>query len=105
MASRLHVRACTRAPDSRPDRPELSRVDYEALNEGSASVAGLEEARRHPRFLSATRLVVEVCEGDVLYTPPYWWHHVETKVDAPAVSVLVPFDPEPHEPTHPCHMR
>ena len=33
---------------ARPDRPELSRVDYEAVREGKASVAGREEQRRRP---------------------------------------------------------
>lgn len=88
----------------RPDRPELSRVDYEAAQQGSTSAAGLEEAARRPRFQEVEPLTVDVNEGDVLYTPPFWWHHVATAAEAPAISVLVPFDPEPHEPTHPCHL-
>ena len=81
------------------ERPELSRVDLEAWRAGST-----DERQRHPRFGDATLLTVEVGEGDVLYTPPFWWHHVETTSDGPAVSVLVPFDPELHEPTHVCHL-
>ena len=38
--------------------------------------------------------------GDVLYTPPYWWHHVETSHEGSALSVLVPFDPTAEEPLH-----
>ena len=89
-----------RCMHARPGRPELSRVDYEAMSEGDA-----EEHRRHPRFAEATLLSVEVDEGDVLYTPPFWWHHVETAGCGPAVSVLVPFDPLPDEPIHVCHLR
>ena len=93
----------------RPDRPELSRVDYEAAREGEKSEARREELRRRPKFFdeSATRCLcrVEVRPGDVLYTPPFWWHHVETAKDGPAVSVLVPFDPRADEPTHVCHLR
>jgi len=29
------------------------------------------------RFAKARRLVCDVGEGDVLYLPSYWWHHVE----------------------------
>ena len=43
--------------------------------------------------------------GDVLYTPPYWWHHVETGADEAALSVLVPWDPTPEEPVHSAHLR
>lgn len=39
-----------------------------------------------------------VLPGDVLYTPAYWWHHVETADDEAALSVLVPFDPTGDEP-------
>ena len=46
---------------------------------------------------------VELGPGDVLYTPPFWWHHVRTHDDGPALSVLVPFDPEADEAPHPCH--
>ena len=92
-------------PDSSGERPELSRVDLEAMREGDATPAGAEERRKHPRFADATLLSVTVEPGDCLYTPPFWWHHVETGGEGPAVSVLVPFDPEPHEPTHVCHLR
>lgn len=47
-----------------------------------------------------------VLPGDVLYTPPYWWHHVVTsESEGAALSVLVPFDPTPEEPLHNCHLE
>ena len=58
-----------------------------------------------PKFVDATRLEVTVHEGDILYTPPFWWHHVETSADAAAVSVLIPFDMRADEATHVCHLR
>jgi len=44
----------------------------------------------------------EVRPGDVLYTPPYHWHHVETGHDSSALSVLVPWDPTAEEPAPAC---
>ena len=59
----------------------------------------------HPLFAEATAWHAELRPGDVLYTPPYWWHHVETTAEAAALSVLVPFDPRPEEQVHACHFR
>ena len=42
--------------------------------------------------------------GDVLYTPPFFWHHVRTHDEETAISVLVPFDMSPAEPIHVCHL-
>lgn len=87
----------------RPDRPELSRVDYEAACDNGPN--GADERAQRPRFFETQRWRVEVREGDALYTPPFWWHHVETAADGPAASVLVPFDPRADEPVHVCHLR
>ena len=88
----------------RPERPEVSRVDLDAWQLGAETAAGAEERRIHPDFAQVGQLwSVELRPGDVLYTPPYHWHHVETLDDEPALSVLVPFDPTPEEPVHPCH--
>jgi hypothetical protein len=76
----------------RDDAPELSNVDFDAWRCGAGVPAGDAERRRHPRFSRAVHRLVELRPGDVLYTPPFCWHHVETTADGPAVSVLVPFD-------------
>ena len=88
----------------RSDQPELSRVDFDAAR-GDEREAEAEHAL-HPKFLGVTLRRVTVAPGDVLYTPPFWWHHVETVAEGgPAASVLVPFDPRDDEPMHVCHMR
>ena len=88
---------------ARPEQPELSTVDLEAWRQGDATAAGRAERVRHPRFAEATAWRATLRPGDVLYTPPFWWHHVRTHDDGPALSVLVPFDPEADEAPHPCH--
>ena len=93
------------ALDARPEQPELSTVDLEAWRQGDATAAGRAERLRHARFAEATAWHAELRPADVLYTPPFWWHHVETTAEAAALSVLVPFDPAPEEPVHPCHFR
>lgn len=89
----------------RDEQPELATVDLEAWREGLGTAAGRAEHAAHPAFAEATAWHAELRPGDVLYTPPYWWHHVETTDDAPALSVLVPFDPTADEPMHACHFR
>ena len=76
----------------RDGAPELSSIDFEAWRELCGPVEAISERRRHPKFDGAELRTVTVGPGDVLYTPPFWWHHVETACDSPAVSVLVPFD-------------
>jgi len=90
---------------ARPDQPELSTVDLDAWRQGDATAAGRAEREAHPAFAEATEWRVELRKGDVLYTPPFWWHHVETTDAASALSVLVPFDPTADEPVHACHFR
>ena len=76
------------------------------------------QRERFPDFASATRATVTLTPGDVLYTPPFFWHHVRSiagddegegegegddGVNGVVVSVLVPFDLAPHEAKHMCH--
>lgn len=67
-----------------------SRADLTAWLAGDS-----EQRRRFPYLSDVTWFVADLEEGDVLYTPPGWFHHV-TSIDA-SVSVLVPFDPDPRE--------
>eukprot|EP00967_Tisochrysis_lutea_P157211 scaffold318490_cov32-Tisochrysis_lutea.AAC.2 len=76
----------------RDDRPELSKVNLDAWRGALGADAKANERRAHPKFERAVSRTIELRPGDVLYTPPFCWHHVETSSDTPAVSVLVPFD-------------
>jgi hypothetical protein len=84
----------------RRDRPEVSRVDYDAYASGDARQRDM-----FPDFADAQAMVVTLEPGDVLYTPPFWWHHVRSMDDGDGavVSVLVPFDLAPDEKKHMCH--
>jgi len=62
-----------------------SRVD---LNKWMAGEG--EERKKHRGVEEVMWFVAELNPGDVLYTPPGWWHHVLSVCDS--VSVLLPFD-------------
>jgi len=68
----------------REDRPEISRVDLDDV-----------DLDAFPDFADATPMTVTLQPGDVLYTPPFFWHHVRSSalvVGEPVISFLVPFD-------------
>jgi len=88
-----------RAMYQRPGRPELSRVNLTRWYAGDAA-----EREKFPDFEDATPMVFTLYPGDVLYTPPFFWHHVRTHEDEPAISVLVPFDMSGDERVHVCHL-
>lgn len=54
---------------------------------------GLKERERYPLLKEVTWRIAHLEAGDILYTPPGWWHHVTS--DTASVSLLVPFDPLP----------
>ena len=74
-----------------------SRVDLARWVADEAS-----QRRDFPNVCNADIYEVLLGPGDTLYTPPFWWHHVETLGGAASVSVLLAFDPTPAESTHPC---
>jgi len=76
----------------REHSPELASLDFERWRGARGAEAERLERQRHARFARARVHSVTLEPGDVLYTPPYWWHHVETSPSGPAASVLVPFD-------------
>lgn len=50
----------------------------------------LHECRAYPDISEVEWIIADLEPGDILYTPPGWWHYVES-LD-PSISVLVPFD-------------
>lgn len=89
-----------RAMAPRKNRPELSRINLDKYLNGDA-----EEREKYPDFAAVAPVgTFTLNPGDVLYTPPFFWHHVRTHDEEPAISVLVPFDPSPDEPIHVCHL-
>lgn len=70
---------------------------------GAGAELEVEGARKPPmQTAEAAAWHAEVRPGDVLYTPPYFWHHVETEDSLSALSVLVPWDPTAEEPAPDC---
>ena len=65
-----------------------SRADLSAWLAGST-----EERRKHSALGDAQWFIAELGPGDVLYTPPGWWHQVVSEDSC--VSVLLPFDMVP----------
>lgn len=37
------------------------------------------DLEKHPEFAKAQGYVADLKQGDILYIPPYWWHHVRSK--------------------------
>lgn len=75
--------------------PLSSQVSIEQWYAGDAS-----QRARFPKVADAEPYHVDLEPGDIMYTPPFWWHHVETV--EPSISVLLPWDKRPDEPVHPC---
>ena len=48
---------------------------------------------KYPLIDETAWFIADLGPGDILYTPPGWWHYVIS--DTASVSVLIPFDPQP----------
>lgn len=82
----------------REGSPELSSVDYGRWSGAHGPEAARLERARHPRFARARLRSVTLEPGDAIYTPPFWWHRVESGGCGPVIaSVLVPFDQSAEE--------
>ena len=58
-----------------------------------------EERAKHPLLKSADWYQIDLYPGDMLYIPPFHWHHVESLDDS--ITTLIPWDPSSDEPLHP----
>jgi ribosomal protein L16 Arg81 hydroxylase len=85
-----------------PNRNPYSKNQTSSLANLTKWMSGdVEEMRRHPAIDEAQWYIVDLSPGDILYTPPGWWHYVISLDDS--ISVLLPFDMSPHEQLHPLH--
>ncbi len=64
-----------------------SQID---LREFDSSKSRAEALLRFPLFEEATRYTAVLAPGDVLYTPPFWWHEVTSLENS--LSVTFPWD-------------
>lgn len=80
--------------DTHTSRAHCSRVDLIRWDDGDD-----EQRRKYPRFSHVKRIECILESGDILYTPPGWWHHVQSLTAS--VSITVPFDLKPEEPIPP----
>jgi hypothetical protein len=71
--------------DTHSSRAHCSRVNLLKWDEGD-----YQQTSMYPRFGRANRVEVVLEKGDILYTPPGWWHHVHSITAS--VSITVPFD-------------
>jgi hypothetical protein len=60
------------------------------------------ERRKHPLVDEVAWFIASLYPGDILYTPPGWWHYVISETIS--VSVLIPFDPLPSFETLPTNV-
>lgn len=65
-----------------------SSIDFGLWLEGDIT-----ERKKFPLIDEVAWFIASLCPGDILYTPPGWWHYVVS--DTVSASVLVPFDPLP----------
>lgn len=83
-----------------PNRDPYSKNQTSSLVNLTKWIAGdLHERRRYPAIDEAQWYLVDLLPGDILYTPPGWWHYV-VSLDQ-SISVLLPFDMSQHENLHP----
>jgi ribosomal protein L16 Arg81 hydroxylase len=68
----------------------ISRVDVAQWVDDTS-----DQRAKYPNFGDTTLYVADLFPGDILYTPPGWFHHV-TSIDC-SMYVLMPFDPQPDE--------
>ncbi|KAL0477824.1 JmjC domain-containing protein [Acrasis kona] len=76
--------------ESHSSRAHCSRVCMEKWIMGDTY-----QREHYPNFDRAKRRECILEPGDILYTPPGWWHHVLSVT--PCASITVPFDMKPGE--------
>lgn len=70
-----------------------------SVNLGLWLEGNINERVKHPLIEDVAWFIAKLCPGDILYTPPGWWHYVIS--ETASASILIPFDPQPSTETLP----
>ena len=96
LFSHEHTSALYPFPSYSP-KSHLSRINFRNVKDEAEILASF------PKFFRAQPYSCVISQGDVLYTPPFWWHDV-TSCDN-CVSVTLPWDLDPSDEIPPCMLR
>lgn len=69
-----------------------TRVPFEESSVWSEVCVREPDFQRHPLARNATAYEALLDEGDVLYVPRHWWHHVESQTDSISVNLWCEHD-------------
>ncbi|KAJ7386176.1 hypothetical protein OS493_010569 [Desmophyllum pertusum] len=79
------------------EKSHLSRINFRNMENEAELLASF------PKFCRAEPYRCVIHTGDILYTPPFWWHDVTSQDNC--ISVTLPWDLEPSDEIPPCMLR
>ena len=78
-------------------KSHLSRINFRNMKDEAELLDSF------PKFSRAQPCSCVIGPGDILYTPPFWWHDVTSQDNC--VSVTLPWDLDPTDEIPPCMLR
>lgn len=78
-------------------KSHLSRINFRNMKDEAELLDSF------PKFSRAQPYSCVISPGDILYTPPFWWHDVTSRENC--VSVTLPWDLDPTDEIPPCMLR
>lgn len=96
LFSHEHTSAVYPFPSYSP-KSHLSRINFRNVKDESELLASF------PKFSRAQPYSCVISPGDILYTPPFWWHDVTSRDNC--VSVTLPWDLDSNDEIPPCMLR
>ena len=78
-------------------KSHLSRINFRNMKDEAELLDSF------PKFSRAQPCCCVISPGDILYTPPFWWHDVTSQDNC--VSVTLPWDLDPTDEIPPCMLR
>lgn len=79
------------------EKSHLSRINFRNVKDKTELLAS------YPKFCRAEPYCCVISPGDILYTPPFWWHDVTSRDDC--ISVTLPWDMDASDEIPPCMLR